>query len=192
MKHHIIYVPGINDDIGRLQSCLLWFWRLFGVRAHLHAMPWLGEGAFQPKLQDLLDQIDTYHGRDYKVSLIGASAGASAVLHAYVQRRDKINGLVYICGKINRPETVSDRTYGENPAFKESLYTLSGTLKQLAAEDKRQMLSVYSPADTTVTYRDTIIPGIPEKSLPALRHGVAIIYAITFGALGLIRFLKQL
>ncbi|HSX37026.1 MAG TPA: hypothetical protein VLG13_02835 [Patescibacteria group bacterium] len=190
MKHHVIYVPGITDDTFRVQSLLLLTWWLYGVRPHLHVIPWAGDEAFAPKLQRLLDKVDGLHAQGHTLSLVGASAGASAVLNAYIQRKDKISGLVYICGKINHPESVSERTYSENPAFKESLGRLPETLAQLTPEDKAKMLSLYSPVDTSVPYPDTIIGGVAEKRLPRLRHGWAIVYAISLGAFGLIKFLK--
>jgi hypothetical protein len=53
------------------------------------------------------------------------------------------------------------------------------------------MLSLYSHVDKSVNHQATIIPGVAERALPSLRHGRAIIYGITLGAPGLIRFLKQ-
>jgi hypothetical protein len=78
-QHHIIYVPGILDDIYRVQSSLVATWRIYGVVGHCHAMPWLGDETFEPKLQRLLDAIDELSAQGHHISLVGASAGASAV-----------------------------------------------------------------------------------------------------------------
>lgn len=188
--HHVIYVPGILDDIYRIQSTLIKFWRLRGVRGHCHEIPWAGSEAWEPKFQRLLAQIDEYSSQGHKVSLVGASAGASAVLNAYVERADKINGLIYICAKINAPETVSDKTYAENPAFKESLELLQANLKKLTPADKAKMLSLYSSADKTVPYEATVIAGVRKRKLPALNHGKAILYSLSFDASSMMRFLK--
>lgn len=181
-QHHIIYVPGIQDDRLRGQSLLTSLWRLYGVRGHCHEMPWFGPEPFEPKMQKLLGRIDSYRAQGHCVSLIGASAGASAVINAYVQRREDISALIYICAKINAPETVSDRTYSANPAFKTSMYKLQDNLKELTSEDKAKMHSFYSPADQVVPYEATVIPGVAESRLPALRHGEAIIYSLSLGA----------
>lgn len=191
MKHHVIYIPGISDDVLRVQSGLIQVWRLFGVRPHLHALPWAGEQSFQPKLARLLAVIDALADSGKTVSLVGASAGASAVLHAYAARQSQIVSLAYICAKINSPEAVSDRTYRENPAFKEALYSLQPVIATFSGSDKSRMLSFYSKADITVSHADTVIEGVPERVLPALRHGWAILYAISFGAHGLLKFLKH-
>jgi pimeloyl-ACP methyl ester carboxylesterase len=189
-QHRVIYIPGIKDDLLWVQSSAIRLWRLHGVRGHCHEMPWAGDEAWEPKFQRLLDEIDSYAAQGHKVSLVGASAGASAILNAYFERTDKIHRLVYICAKINAPETVSQKTYAENPAFKTSLKLLQGNLKKLTATDKAKMHSYYSPNDGNVPYAATVIEGVAETRLPALRHGRAIIYCMTFGAPKLMRFLK--
>ncbi len=189
-QHHVIYVPGILDDKLWVQSSLIRFWRLYGVHGHCHEIPWAGEEGWEPKFQRLLDEIDGYADHGHRVSLVGASAGASAVLNAYTERADKIHSLAYICAKINAPETVSQKTYAENPAFKASLEVLQDNLKKLTATDKAKIHSFYSPDDGTVPYAATVIKGVDESRLPALKHGRAILYSLSFGAPKLMRFLK--
>lgn len=191
MKHHIIYVPGIKDDFYKGQSVVVWFWWLWGVRGHCHAMPWFGQEAYEPKFARLLAQIDRYLEAGQIVSLVGASAGASAVINAYHARPGKINGVVTICPKINHPETVRESLHKSNPAFKTSLANLQVVLLTLTDHDKRKFLTVYSPGDDGIPYEDTVIPGVAEHKLPSLTHGYAIVYALTFGARYLIGFLKK-
>jgi pimeloyl-ACP methyl ester carboxylesterase len=191
MKHHVFYVPGILDNKWHVQGFLVATWRLYGFQSHTHPMPWAGEEPYQPKFQRLLAAIDEQTEKGNKVSLVGASAGASAVINAYIERADKISGLVYICGKINGPETVSDETYSKNPTFKTSMQQLQVNLKLLAAADKQKMLSLYSQADIACPYPATTISGVEEKALPRLRHGRAIIYTLSFGAPIVINHLKR-
>ena len=190
-QHHVIYVPGILDDKLLVQSSLIRFWRFHGVHGHCHEIPWAGPEAWAPKFRRLLDEIDQYAEQGHHVSLVGASAGASAVLNAYAERKDSITGLVYICAKINAPETVSDKTYAENPAFKTSLSQLQDKLKTLTPADKTKMLSLYSPGDKTVPYAATVIQGVEERGLPRFNHGKAILYGIGLGAGSMLGFLKS-
>jgi len=192
IPHHLIYVPGILDDIYHAQGALLAAWRLHGVRGHIHPMPWAGQEDYRPKVDRLLAEIDRYIARGHLVSLVGASAGASAILNAYVERADKITSLVYICGKINGPETVSDKTYRANPAFKTSAQLLQSNVARLTDKDTSKMLSLYSPGDHSVPHAATIIPGVPEQQLPALGHGKAIIYSLSIGAPTIINHTKQI
>lgn len=187
----IIYVPGIKDDFLYVQSCLIQFWRFRSIRPVLLTMPWSGEEPFEPKLARLVAKIDNLRRQGHKVSLVGASAGASAVLNAYAQRNEALESVAYICGKINHPGTVSSRTYAYNPAFKASMLQLQKTLHLIGDTDKRKLCSFYSPADQTVPYADTVVKGVTEKILPPLGHPWAILYAISFGSGQLIQSLKR-
>jgi pimeloyl-ACP methyl ester carboxylesterase len=192
MKHqtHVIYVPGIGDNLYHVQSIAIKFWRLYGVHGHCHSMPWAGSEDYDSKIERLLSKIDYLKSQGNSVSLIGASAGASAVLNAFVERKDKISGLIYICAKINGPETVSKYTYKHNPAFKTSMEKLQINLSKINASDKKYMLSVYSSGDKLVPYRATVISGVEEKRLSFLSHTASIVYSITFLAPTLLHFLK--
>lgn len=190
-QHHVIYVPGILDGI-YYQNEAVKLWRLYGVRGHCHVMPWLGDEAYEPKMERLLAEIDAYRAKGHLVSLVGASAGASAVLNAYIQRRDDITGVVYIVGKILAPETVPRKIYRTNPAFKTSMAILQKTLRQLTPEDKAKIHSFYSPGDTFMPHAGTVIKGVRESRLPSLQHGWAITYSLTLGARKILRPLKDL
>ncbi|MGZ6005603.1 MAG: hypothetical protein ACXWLH_05675 [Candidatus Saccharimonadales bacterium] len=181
-KHQVIYVPGIQDDIYKIQSLALKTWWLYGIKVQLYEMPWAGAESFEPKLQKLLDLVDKYAESGKTVTLIGPSAGASAVLNAYVERKDKIHRVILIAAKINGPETVSDRTYDENPAFKTSLYLLQNNLKKLTTKDKAKIVSFWSPGDGYVPFEATTIPGVREEKLPSFKHGYSIFYSITLKA----------
>ncbi len=188
--HHVIFVPGLGDDIWG-QGFLVRLWRLHGVHGHIHPIPWKGKEEWEPKLQRLLDEIDTYAKQGHQVSLVGASAGASAVIHAYAARKDKITGVAYICAKINGPETVSEKSYAINPAFKTSLYSLEDSLKQLSRQDRAKMHSFYSPGDHYVPYEATTVQGVAEDKLVPLMHGQAIIFSLSLGAGKLLAPLKK-
>lgn len=189
-QHHVIYVPGILDDVYH-QRLAVKTWRLYGLRGHLHIMPWAGTESYEPKLQRLLDEIDGYRAEGHFVSLFGVSAGASAVINAYMNRKGDITGVVYAVAKIQAPETVGEDVYTANPAFKTSIYQLQDNLKKLTPADKAKMHSFYSPADGYVPHAATVIPGVRESRLPPLRHGWAITYALTIGARRLLTPLKQ-
>jgi len=181
MQHHIIYVPGIKDDLFRVQSMIIRFWRLGGVHGHCHPMPWAGPGDYAAKAEALLVMIDEYAAAGHRVSLVGASAGASAVLNAYSARREVVSGVAYICAKINRPQTVSTVTLKHNRAFGAALAVLQTNLINFTEADKSRFHSFYSVHDTVIAYEDTHIAGVKETKLAPLGHGIAIIYSLTFG-----------
>ena len=166
-------------------------WPLYGVRGHTHEMPWAGPEPYEPKLEKLIAKIDELAEQNKEICLMGASAGASAVLNAYIQRKDKVKKIALVCPKINGPETVGDKTYNKNPAFKTSMYELQETLKELTAEDKRKIRIYYSEGDGAIPYEGVTIPGVTEVKLAPLKHGFAIIYSLSIGALPIALFFRQ-
>lgn len=190
--HYAIYVPGLGDHKSQGQELVTRLWRVFGVRGAYQPMRWSDKGAFKPKFQKLLDRIDQLERGGNKVSLVGTSAGASVVVAAYAERKDKVSGAVCICGKINRPESVNPKYFVVNPAFKDSLAAAQQALQQLSTKDRRRILSLHPLWDELVPVADTIIPGTKERVIPSVGHGLSIFCALTFGAYGIMRFLKRL
>lgn len=191
MTHHVLYVPGLGDHKSQGQQTVVRWWRVFGVQGHLVPMHWLGQERFVPKLRRLLAEIDRLAVDGNEVSLVGTSAGASAVLVAFAQRQEKIAGVVCICGKINHPETIHPERFAQNPGFRDSLAELQTMLPKLGPEARRRIMSVHPLVDGSVPPADTIIPGAREKLIPTFGHAFSIAMTLVFGAYGLIRFLKS-
>lgn len=189
MAHHVIYVPGLGDSRARGQSALLKLWRLFGFKVHYFPLGWADKEVFQPKLERLIAKIDELKGQGYEVSLVGVSAGASAVLNAYAERKN-INKVVLICGKINNPQTIGERTYKINPAFKQSIYAVKNSLDKLESAQIKRILSIHPLVDGTVPAMDTKIQGAVEKTVLVVGHIFGIFYSITLGAPAIAKFLK--
>ena len=99
MAHQVIYVTGLGDDRSYGQITILKSWRLWGLKPHYFPFKWADKEPFEPKFQRLLAKIDDLSTDGNYVSLVGVSAGASAVLNAYAERKN-LTGVVCICGKI--------------------------------------------------------------------------------------------
>ena len=179
--HHVIAVPGIGDHrhLGDATALkLLW---LFGLRTHYHRMCWAYGESFEPKFTALLAQIDDLTAKGNTVSLIGYSAGATAVMNAYAARQDVITSVVLVSGKIQRPQTIGAAVRRINPAFTESALMVAASLKQLPAAKRERIMSIHPIADNVVDIKDTIIEGALERQIPVKGHLVAIGYSLTFG-----------
>ena len=161
------------------------------MHGHMHEMPWRGHGEYDQKHQALLAHIDSLHAEGCLVSLVAASAGASAALNAYVERRDHIDKVVLVCGKINRPEAVSERLYQCNPAFRPAMTQLQQTLTSLTDADKAKILSLYSPVDNVVPYKDSHIDGVREERLWSLNHPASILASISLQFGHIAQFVKS-
>jgi hypothetical protein len=191
MAHHVIYVPGLGDHHAHGQNIIINLWRLFGLKPHYFPLGWNNPTGFSTKLNLLNDYITELHGSGNVVSLVGVSAGASAVINAYSVNRH-VSGVVYICGKINHPENVGLSTFAVNPDFKESLMLLQYNLEHLSVAGKQRLLNIYPYKDQTVPYKDTRIQGVKEIKLPGWSHAQGILSGVILGVPYIAKFLHTL
>lgn len=189
MKHHVIFVPGLGDRRTYGQNIAIQLWRLFGLTPHYLALGWHTAEGFEVKLARLEQAITGLAVGGNAVSLVGASAGASAVMHALV-RSPGVTGVVYICGKINHPETVLDEVYRRNPDFRESLATLQPLLTTLSPARRRHILNLHPSTDHSVPPADTRLAGTQERLIPGWGHMSGIFFGLVYGAPQIARFLR--
>lgn len=189
-KHHVIYVPGIGDSRSLGQDKGIEWWRLLGVHGHYHPVGWNGDEPFEPKLKRLLAQIDSYTEAGDNVSLLGFSAGASAVLNAFAKRRDAVTSVICVSGKLNRPSGASNY-FQQNPAFKESLFLLQHNLESLSEADKRRILTLNPLLDSVVPLQDAVIPGVKRWRTFSFSHVMSIAVTLTLYAPFLTLYLKR-
>lgn len=189
---YLLYIPGLGDSKVTWQRRVVGTWRLWGVKSELVQMNWADGKPWQPKFDRLLRRIDSYHSQGYRVALVGASAGAAAVINAYAARRDKIQGCVIISGKVNFPDRIGERVRAENPAFITAAYDCQSALASLTANDRQRILSIYAVADELVHKSDSLIPGANNRRVVTIGHGFTIAFQIVFGAGCFIGFIKKL
>jgi pimeloyl-ACP methyl ester carboxylesterase len=177
--HIIIYVTGLGDKNVFLQAKAIGLWRICGVQPRLFQVNWTNAESYSQKLKRLLALIDIYSEREYKISLVGASAGASVAIAAFSRRKEIISGVVCICGKLRRPETVELHYYKHNPAFRGAMKELVQNLAKLSSKDKKRILSIRPLYDQTVSAKDTKIDGALQKIIPSFYHVPSIALALT-------------
>jgi hypothetical protein len=174
-----------------LQKIAVGWWRVFGVKTKVFQMKWSDRELFSEKIARLSKEINILHTKGETVSLVGVSAGASAVLAAFVKNKAAVTGMVFICGKLNRPETVGQSYYDQNPAFRDAMNQLRGSVSQLTKADKTKVLSIAPLYDQTVPVEDMKINGAHQKIIPTLWHVPSIVLAVTVFSPLAIFFLKR-
>jgi pimeloyl-ACP methyl ester carboxylesterase len=192
-NHTVIYIPGIGDDIKKLQSTLIKKWRLYGVQPLVHEMPWMDQEPFASKLERLVALIKELHGQDRIVSLVGASAGAGAAINAFAQRSGKVNGIVCIAGKVNNPDTIGEGYRRRSPSFIESAQQVQFSLDALDEGNyRKRIMSRYALFDPIIPRQDSIVLGGVNITVPTFGHSVTIAEQLLLGAPNYLRWLKQL
>lgn len=191
MKQAILYVPGLGDWRSRGQRIVIWLWRIYGVRSEVVRMQWRVSEPFAVKQQRLLDRVDRLHEQGYRVSLVGVSAGASAVVNTFAVRQTAVHRVVCLCGKLRHPETISSTTYQQNPGFAESLQALPSSLEAIPTVARKRILSIHPIADNSVPPEDTIIPSAETMSIPSSGHVLSIALGITIFSPLIISFIRK-
>lgn len=188
-----IYVPGLGDHRSMGQDKAIADWQKLGFELTYFPLHWGDKKDFKPKLQSLLDEIDRLHTETgSQIVLIGSSAGASAILHAYAKRKNSIRSAVCICGKIRNPQTIGEHVYRNNPAFKQSMQQLPATLGELEPNDRRKIISVHSLYDGRVPVADTYIEGAKELTIHTVGHVFSIGFALSLGKKKIAKFIRAM
>lgn len=191
MAHHVIYVPGLGDHKSYGQPAVIQLWRLFGLRPHYFALLWKSDEDFDDKLQRLVARVDELSANSDKVSLVGASAGASAVINAFAARPEAVSKVVCICGKIQNPDKIDESYFIHNPPFKKSIYTVADSLRSLGKDRIGRIMSVHPLYDPIVPVSETLIPGAVEKEIKTRGHAFSIFYTLIFGSRFMTKFMQS-
>lgn len=186
-----IYVPGLGDQRAMGQDSAVKDWAKQGIDFEYQPLGWGDGESFDPKLERLCTSIDRLYETSGKVALMASSAGASAVLNAYISRPDKVRCVVSICGKIQNPVTLRTIDFKQNPAFEESLKRLPRTLEQFSPSQLDTVLSVHSLYDRRVPVADTKIPGAHEMTIPMVGHVASIAFALAFSKRRIAEFIHS-
>lgn len=190
MIRQVIYIPGLGDHRVHGQAVAVRTWQLWGVQSQLFQMNWADGEAFAPKLARLLALIDKL-AVNGSVSLVAASAGAGAAINAFAARKNQIEGVVCIAGKIHYPEAIGERLIDKNPAFWESSQQVASSLNSLTAADRQRILSIRGLIDPLVPARDSRLDGAHNRVTWTFGHLITIATQLVFGAPFFLRFLKR-
>ncbi|MCP2263397.1 S9 family peptidase [Promicromonospora thailandica] len=189
----VIFVPGLGDRLPplvHLQREALRTWRALGVRTTMFRVRWSSDASFQDRLDRLDEMVERYEQRGERVALMGASAGAGAVLAAYTRRRS-IVAVVIIAGKFLEPEDIIKPVLDRNAPFAQSLATVPKLLEELGPDDRARILSLRSARDGVVDDEDTLLEGAVNETMRVVGHVLAIGYALMFQARRVVRFLRD-
>lgn len=193
MKQVILYVPGLGDKkrwLLWLQKQALRLWRRHGIRFEIIPMKWAEPVPLKPRFEKLLKRIDERHKEGVAVSLVGTSAGASAVVSAFALKPEKINGVVTICGKLKGD--IPDAIKELNPCFAESLEVLAKSVHEIPAKDKRRILALRAKRDSIVPPPEAIVDGAVNQEVKTVGHNITCTFILLFRSKHITRFLKKL
>jgi hypothetical protein len=192
LKQHnsIIYVPGLGDKNLRNRQKLLNLWHFRNVSIELCSMQWSVAEPWQDKLQRLLNRIEECNQAGSSVTLVGESAGASAVVNA-LKKTDAIDAVVLLCGKSRYPNRVAQYRYKQNPRLQDALTDSDQIARSLSNEQKQKILNLHPLFDPVVPVPETRISGVKNSTMPIIGHATSIVFANTLWSWRIVRFARR-
>lgn len=191
MKHVILYVPGLGDTniSGRKKMLAVWHYR--NIRIEAVPMNWQVDEPWQDKLSRLLARIDGLTTEGVRVSLIGESAGASAVMCALQRRAQHLNAVILLCGKSQYPDHISSHLRRRNPALHAAVSESQRYIQAMSDDAKRKLLNVHPIADPVVPVQETKIPGVQNTRIPSFGHATSIVFGMTVWSFRIVHFIRK-
>ncbi|MDP1722901.1 MAG: hypothetical protein Q8L37_06890 [Candidatus Gottesmanbacteria bacterium] len=192
--HTVIIIPGLGDET-RVLGYITWHWKSYGLEPVVYSVGWRdGEESFRLKLNRLVKLIDEFVKKGAMVSLVGTSAGGSAALNAFTERKNKIHRVINVCGRLRVGPTTGLRSFASktksSPAFAQSVRLCEQSIKRLAVADRKKIMTVHAMfGDELVPSETTIIEGANNIQVPTAEHIVSIGAALTVFSKSLISFL---
>lgn len=194
-EHKVIVIPGLGDDTKKLEWAVR-NWKSYGLKPVVYSVGWRdGENSFEPKLHRLIEAIDGFIENGDSVSLVGTSAGGSAVLNAFMERKDSINKVVNVCGRLRVGPISGFRSFAlktrSSMAFADSVRLCERGLNSLSEVDLKKVMTVRPMfGDELVPSETTILHGALNTKVPTPEHMLSIGAALTVFSSPIINFLK--
>lgn len=196
-RHTIIVVPGLDDGPDTwLMRLILRLWRSDMITVYLCRMQWRDGHSYQSKFDTLLRLIDDLTKTGYTVSLVGISAGGSAVINALFARPDKVHKVINICGRLKDGGYLGFRSLGHqsrsSPAFRESVLLSEQNLIEVNQVRLEKIISMRARfGDELVPGDTTIVGGAHNMALPSIEHMLSIVIALIFYRECIMDFVKN-
>lgn len=198
-EHHIVYVPGLNDQHPinkRLTVVVPRFWGKHGFHGHVVSPHWEEGTSFTPKLEEIVDKVDTLLDQGHKVSLIGQSAGGSAVLNAFAERRQDIHGVVNVTGRVREGMQVYpslDQATKNSPACRESILLFERINEPTLTDEERKKIMTIKPVwDERVPASTVGIEGAHNVTVPLIEHSITGSLLVTVFSKKILSFIRNL
>ena len=191
--HTVIFVPGLGSDVSKARLATN-FWHGKGFNPVVFDMQWRDGEHFEPKFRRLLGLVDEQLDKG-KVSLVGMSAGGSAVGNAFLERRNKVNAMVNVCGRLRGGTVTGFRSFANmtktSVAFAESVVRFEEGEPSLTESDRQRVLTLRSLADELVPGETSTITGATNLRISSIEHMLSISLAVTLYSHTIKGFLRK-
>ena len=193
--HKVIIIPGLGDGVRKMEWATR-FWKNHGLEPIVYSMEWRNsQQLFDQKLNKLLVLIDQFATQGHDISLVGTSAGGSAALNAFMQRKQVIAHVINVCGRLRVGTHTGIHSFEartvSSPAFAESVKLCEQGLKTSTPDERKKIMTVRPMFGDEVVPANTVpVEGAQNITIPSGEHVVTIALALTVFAKRIISFIK--
>ena len=194
--HFVIIIPGLGDQVRKI-TLLTRHFRRHGLEPIVYNIGWNDARAdFAPKLNRLVHLIDQLAKKGSRVSLIGASAGGSAVLNAFIKRKKVVCKVISISGILRPSSEKGIRSFHTrtlfNRPFAQSVQLCAKNEDRLLQSDRKRIMTIYPKFGDELVAPDTVtVPGATNIRVPSAEHVISIALALTVFSKPIIDFLTK-
>jgi predicted peptidase len=182
MKHNsftIIYVPGLGVQNDTIRRVALQLWSLIGrVDVIFVPMKWRDPNEQYENKRDRIIQAIQQVASQHSVVLVGESAGGAMTMALLRSFPHKIHTVVTLCGKNQHASRVSSAIYRQNPAFHDAMTAADNAVTHFSHEERTRIITFYSPYDTVVPPKDSLIDGATHKAILFPGHIPTVVYLL--------------
>lgn len=189
-QHTVIYVPGLGDTNISNRKKILGLWHYKNIELIAHTVKWHIDEPWTAKLNGLLDSIDKQLALGKSVSLIGESAGASAVMQALQHRADSITAVILLCGKSQHPDRLGHQLRRINPRLYEAVSGSHTYIQTMSDSAKAKVLNLHPLVDPVVPVHETKIHGVKNIQMPSFGHAISIVFGMTIWSFKIVKFIR--
>ncbi len=193
-EHSIIIIPALKTSKTIFEFITRNWNKKFGFFVYILNV-WDTEKDFPSMLERVVDQIDELSKKGDIVSLIGASGGGNLAINAFIKRKEKVNKVINVCGRMRVGKhndleiSSSDK---QLKAYIESIHFLESNIDSLSSEDKKKIMTMRPRFGQEFVPIDTVtIDGGNNIVIPTFEHILSIIAALTVFRKILISFIES-
>lgn len=190
---NLFIIPGIGYTVDWIKFLTRNWEKEYGIEPHVVDFVWMAES---DKFPLRFERMGKYLDEDIKeskdISLLGISAGGSAVVNLFYPRKDKIKKVITVCGRVHDPNV--RKMWNHKPevlgVYEESVKLCETNLDKLTSQDKKRILTIRPLYDEVVPTKTMTIEGAVNERILAAQHMVSISLALSLYSKTIVDFLK--
>jgi hypothetical protein len=191
---YVIVVPGLGDGIKKMQLATN-HWRNHSLEPVVQHMNWRDGEDFISKLNNLTTLVDELSAKG-TVSIVGTSAGGSAAINTFLERRNVIDKVVNVCGRLRVDTHTGIHSFearsASSLAFAQSVILCEKNQNKLTRAERKRVMTIHALlGDELVPASTTTIDGANNITIPTPEHMFSITMALTLLSKPLIDFLTK-